>query len=136
MNRNEPMSTERFRRLAEAYGGSILRWPEADRDKAEHLATDPHHAAILEEATELDDELDRWTQELPDDDLVARIVAAAPSVRHPSKTRRRLWWSGIGLAAALAGAATGGLTVATILSDDHATPEITTAFGNFSEPGL
>ena len=48
------MTLEEFRRLADAWGGDIARWPHALRPDAEALARRPEAAAILDEARALD----------------------------------------------------------------------------------
>jgi len=45
--------------------------------------------------------------------------------------RAKLWWSGVGIAAALAGAAAGTAAVATAAPVD-ATPESSTSFGDIA----
>jgi hypothetical protein len=48
------MTLDEFRRLADARGGDIARWPPAVRAEATALAQDKEAAAILAEARELD----------------------------------------------------------------------------------
>jgi hypothetical protein len=48
------MTLEEFRRLADAWGGDIARWPQGVRREAEALAQSPEAAAILDEARALD----------------------------------------------------------------------------------
>lgn len=52
---NATMTPTRFRALAEAYGGAIDRWPEAERRAArELLLRDPGLRAVLDAESELD----------------------------------------------------------------------------------
>jgi len=49
------MTIDEFRQLAEAWGGTVARWPSAVRADAEALAAgSPHAAAILADADRLD----------------------------------------------------------------------------------
>jgi hypothetical protein len=123
----EPLSASRFMALAEAYG-AIARWPEGVRAEAYRMAAQqPDLAAVLAEAEALDARLDRWRVAPPSPALRAAIVAA----RSRSRWHRvRLWWSAIGLAAALAGA-TAGSFAAAVVPVDHP-PGDETAFGNLS----
>lgn len=124
----EPLSPERFAALADGYGGTIARWPEAVRGPALTLARDPATAAILGEAERLDVLLDRWRVAAPS----AALQAAIMKRRHrPWARRARLWWSGLGIAAAVAGAAAGSLAAAATLPADRAADE-STAFGNLA----
>lgn len=55
------MNAERFRDLAEAWGGDLDRWPAAERDQARaFLAVSPDAAQALAEARGLDAALDAW----------------------------------------------------------------------------
>jgi hypothetical protein len=52
---NQPLTTERFRALAEAYGGRLERWPDAERKAArELLLQHPELRAVLAEEAALD----------------------------------------------------------------------------------
>lgn len=123
----ERLSPARFAELAEAYGGAVARWPEAVRGLALALAREPSMAAILAAADELDARLDAWRVAAPSPALRAAIWERRP---RPLLRRARLWWSGLGIAAAVAGAAAGSLAAAA-LPVDHAAEEAT-AFGNLS----
>ncbi|MGO4411082.1 hypothetical protein AB4Y66_13640, partial [Brevundimonas sp. M-11_2] len=49
------MTYERFEYLADAYGGDLRRWPEAEREAARALtAVDARAAALLAQADRLD----------------------------------------------------------------------------------
>lgn len=125
-----PLTSARFAALAEAYGGSIGRWPEAVRDEARRMAGDPAMQAILAEADALDAHLDAWRMPAPSLSMRARV---AGSWRRPLSRRARLWWSGLGIATALAGAAAGSVAAAAALpGDPAATAEDITAFGNLA----
>lgn len=106
------MTIDRFRSLAEAYGGSVARWPAGEREAAAALmAAAPNAArAILEEADALDSVLDSWRPVAASRDVLERIVASAP-VR---QARRHLSWlwgagAGFGLAAACAAGLAAGV---------------------------
>lgn len=107
------MTPDRFAALADAYGGTIARWPAAERDAARaHLAAHPEAAAALAREAGLDAILAGWTVPGPGAALAARIAATA---MHGQGRRRRLmlWLSGLGTAATLAGGlATGAGIVA------------------------
>jgi len=124
----EPMTLDRFRTLADAYGGVIARWPEDQRDAAMRFAAHPEAVTILQEASAVDTMLDAWSVPAPASSLSDRI-ADHRAMPHPSPAGRvRLWWSGIGIAAALAGAASGTAAVAT-MSPGDAPQENVTSFG-------
>ena len=124
----EPMTFDRFRDLADAYGGDVTRWPAEARAAAMALATHPTAIAILAHATALDTVLDSWAVPAPSPALAARLVGLAPTPNRSPAARARLWWSGVGIAAALAGAASGTAAVA-MVSPNDVSPESGTSFG-------
>lgn len=124
----EPMTLERFAGLAEAYGGAVARWPAADRDAAMAMAATPMAVAILAQASMLDDMLDAWRVPAPSDRLRTTLSAAVPT-RAP--TRARFWWSGIGIAATLAGA-TAGVTAVALLAPVDMSTDTATSFGDLA----
>ena len=130
------MPIERFRALAEAYGGVIARWPEAERTSAASGASEPAYAAALAQAIALDAALDQWTVPGPSPALAAGIIAAAPPPPLRWGRKAKLWWSGMGLAAILAGAAAGSMAVAAVTPSGFVHSTDDTAFGAvLSEPG-
>jgi len=126
----EPLTERRFVELADAYGGVIARWPEAVRAQAMELAQRPDMRAVLAEAERLDARLDLWTVAAPAPALAARIAAAR---RAPLSRRARAWWSGIGIATALAGAAAGSVAAAVVAPPGHAMSDDATAFGDLGQ---
>jgi hypothetical protein len=95
------LSLERLRSLAEAYGGSPERWPDAERAAAERLvASSPAAAAVVRAAAELDRLLGHAVVEPPSLGLATRVLAAAPRRRRAPNLRRILF-----MAAPLAAAA-------------------------------
>jgi hypothetical protein len=124
----DPLTPARFAELAEAYGGTIARWPEAVRADAIRLAADPALRALLEEQDRLDARLDLWRIEAPDPALRQRIAARRPIA---FSRRARLWWSGLGIATALAGATAGSIAAAAAVPAASAVAgDETTVFGN------
>jgi hypothetical protein len=124
----DPLTPGRFRALAEAYGGVIDRWPIETRAAARRMATEPSARAILDEAGALDAALDAWTVLAPDAVLREQVMPA--TVPAASVWRQaRLWWSGIGIATALAGAVAGSVAAAAVAPADPPT-ENATAFGD------
>jgi hypothetical protein len=110
-----PLTPARFAELAEAYGSVIAR--------------EPAMQAILAEAEWLDARLDAWRVPAPSPALRDRVVA---SRRVALLRRARLWWSGIGIATALAGAVAGSVGVAVAMPSDHAIADEATAFGDLT----
>src|SRR5947209_4047523 len=102
----DPLSLERFRDLADAYGGVIARWPEQHRAEAMQIVQTPGAA-----------ELER------------RLSASAPVSGRRIASRARLWWSGIGIAAALSGAVAGAAAVA-VLAPIEMPSDSGTSFGD------
>lgn len=100
------MDAERFEQLAEAYGGDLNRWPEAERDAAQAFAEVNGHAParVLAEARRLDAALDAVPAPAASDLLRARIISAAPrpAVAWIGFGGRSRWTSWAGLAAACA----------------------------------
>jgi hypothetical protein len=125
----QPLTFERFQELADVYGGVIARWPDAVREEARIMALEPRCAALLASASALDQALDSWAVEPASPAARERAVAALPASRRGLGVRARLWWAGLGLAAALAGAAAGAATVA-ILPPMDAPPGGATSFGD------
>ena len=125
---NELLTLDRFEELADAYGGVIAHWPEHVREAATRMAARPDAARILARATALDDALDAWTVPSPSDALRRIVTRDAPAPSRDWALRARLWWSGIGIAAALAGAVTGTAAVAVVSPADTSTGS--TSFGD------
>ena len=126
----EPLTETRFVELADAYGHVIARWPEAVRAQATEMARLPRMRAVLADAERLDGRLDLWKVDAPTPEFAARIVGAR---RSPLSRRARLWWSGIGIATALAGATAGSVAAATVLPASHAMSDDATAFGDLGQ---
>jgi hypothetical protein len=126
---NEPLTLERFQELADAYGGVVARWPETVRGAAMQMAAGPAAIAILADASALDETLDAWVASPASDALRGRVLAGAPIATQSIVGRARLWWSGIGIAAALAGVAAGTAAVALVAPLDASTGS-STSFGD------
>lgn len=126
----EPLSEQRFIELADAYGGVIARWPEAVRAPAAELARRPAMQAVLADAGRLDARLDLWTVAPPPRALADRIVAGRG---RPLVRRARLWWSVMGTATALAGAAAGTAAASAALPSHHAVADEATVFGDLAQ---
>lgn len=107
------MTFDRFAALANAYGGSIERWPASERHAARaYLEASPEAHALLAQAAWLDATLASWTVPGPGAALAARITTAATR-QHARRRRLLLWLSGLGTATTLAGGlATGAGLVA------------------------
>lgn len=112
------MNRDRFEDLAQAYGGQIGRWPQAERDAAAlFAASEPAAAqALLAAASDLDAALEAWVAPVADAGLREAIVASAPQ----PKPRRALavWAWRAGLGASLAAACAAGVLVGVRLSPD------------------
>jgi hypothetical protein len=128
----EPLDLDRFRSLAEAYGGDIGRWPASLQNQSRLTAHAPEAEKILREAGKLDAILSSLRVEAsPAPGLAEKIIAAAPRMHGLARRRLRLWWTCIGLAAALSGAAAGSVAAATLVPSDHG--YATTLFGDFGD---
>lgn len=125
------MDIEHFRRLAESYGAIIERWPEALRPAARIAAQSLEGQEIIEKERALDETLDLWSVPVLSADL-ARTTGDKTLASHQKILRRmRLWWTGIGVAAALSGALTG--TAATALMWQAPQPYTSTVFGDLDD---
>ncbi len=119
------VSAQRFKALVDAYGADPVRWPEAEREGAlRFMADDARAGAWLEEARSLDGLLDAGREVVTAEEIEAQhwqvltrmlMKPATNVVVFPRRTatpltRRRvvpLLWTGIGLAACIAGATVG-----------------------------
>ena len=119
------LSADRFKAIVDAYGADPLHWPDAERDAAlRFLAEDARAQAWLDEARALDALLDAGLEIASPEDEQAQLdrvlanmlekpatnVVAFPRKRVMSRGDRRVlpWlWTGIGLAACIAGATIG-----------------------------
>lgn len=119
------VSADRFKAIVDAYGADPARWPDAERAAAlQFVAGDSRARAWLDAARAVDDLLDAGREAVGAEDEPARyarvlsnmLVNPATNVvvfprRHmaPHANRRILpWlWTGIGLAACIAGATVG-----------------------------
>ena len=133
VNENEAMVPDRFRTLIEAYGASVDRWPAQERVRAEPLLLDPQYRSVLSGARTVDRFLDEWMVPAPSQDLADRVTTSAPASIFEHFARWRLWLSGVGLAAAMAGAVAGSVIVAALSPTDSGWLPLTTAFGDLSE---
>lgn len=135
----EPMMTsDRFRTLAEAFGGAIDRWPQAEQSAARaRLAADPTLATVLGEAAALDAFLDATPEPVFSGVLRERLIADARQARPRAGPVMR-WLSGAGLAAAcLVGVVTGAHYSDHLLGERTTTTDsvaqTTTAFDSQSD---
>jgi hypothetical protein len=127
------MTPERFETLAEAFGGDVARWPQAEREvAAELMAAQPTWAqTVLAGARALDSALSAYAPPTAAPGLAERIAGSAPRPRAVGLWGGWLLPAGMaaGLAAACAagvilGARVGGLppgdtdSVITAVSDD------------------
>ena len=123
---SEPLTIDRFRALADAYGGVIARWPGNVAEEALRLSNTPEGGAALAEALVLDEMLDLWSVPPPSAVLAKRISLGTP---RPSLARSaKLWWSAVGLAAALSGATAG--VAATLVVSPANQADSMTVFGD------
>lgn len=104
------MDMTRFTALADAFGGRIERWPEAERDAAWRFLADEGEAAraVLAEGLELDEALEVLRPPQPSAGLREAILAAAPKSR-PARSPLWRWLTGAGLGAGLAAACAAGV---------------------------
>ncbi|CZT37257.1 hypothetical protein [Rhizobium sp. 9140] len=151
----DPMTIQRFRALTEIYGAGLERWPVTERVAAERLLRDPVAMQVLREAHALDAAMNVWKDTPVPADLFARVAAAlddneksrgmagrekrdasqvAASVgQNPLKgIGHRLWWLGVGLAAAVSGLAAGSVAASTLVQDDPYDAAVT-SFGNLPD---
>lgn len=134
-SRNEPaMDARRFAALAQAYGGDLRRWPEAERMAGTVFAASGAGKAILRQAGTLDALLDSYRVDAPDKALHGSILQAAG--RHLVQRRRQwFWWLGLGLAGIGLAGAVAGLALVTIVTpevqpDHYVLDANATAFGD------
>jgi len=101
------MTPERFEALAEAYGGDVARWPDAEREAAAAwMAAEPMRAGeILARAGDLDAVLAAYAPPRAMPGLAERIAAGAPRPR----ARWTGWLLPAGMGAGLAAACAAGL---------------------------
>ena len=105
------MTSERFAALADAYGGEIGRWPEGERLAARaYLQAHPEARPILLRQAGLDEALGAWTVSRPTASLAAAIARDVLG-RQTLFRRLRVWLSGAGAAAALAGGVAAGMSL-------------------------
>jgi len=112
------MNLDRFQTLADAFGGSITRWPMDVQDAAfAFTAASPNEAALaLAAARDLDEDLDGAERLLPGAALRQRIIDAAPKTRRSLRTPFQRWLAGVGVGAGLAAATAAGLIAGVNLS--------------------
>ena len=116
------MIPERFETLAEAFGGDVACWPDAEREAAAALmAAEPAWAEqVLARAGELDAALAAFSPPRAASGAMDRILATAPQ---PPATRR---WTGwlvpAGMGAGLAAACAAGMVLGARISE-RATPQ-------------
>jgi anti-sigma factor RsiW len=117
------MTRDRFDHLADAYGGDLQRWPDAERSEARALIEQDEAArAHLAAAGSLDLLLDAAPRPVASAALRERVIASAAGVRLRSRRRYGFdplaWVSGAGwAAAACAGVVLGGALAAHMTAD-------------------
>lgn len=120
------MTRERFENLADAYGGDLRRWPEAERVAGRALAAaDPRAAALLLEADAVDALLDSAPRLAASHALREQVIAAAAGAGLGRRRRGAIgvltWLSGAGwAAAACAGVAFGVVLTGQMTADIRA----------------
>lgn len=123
---SQPMDETRFGALAEAWGGDLRRWPEAEREAARAFAQAcPGQAErLLLEAEALDAVLDASPRPAVSAALRDRVIAAGPRPRGGSGAswpalRRLIWLGGAGWAAAACAGVVFGTNLGGHLADQQ-----------------
>ena len=133
------MDAKRFAALAEAYGGDLRRWPEAEREAATAFASSEAGQAISRRAGTLDALLDSYRVQPPSKALHGSILRVAD--RHIVQRRhQRFWWLGLGLAGIGLAGAIAGLALVTVVTpetqpDHYVLDANATAFGDVGPDG-
>lgn len=129
------MDRARFEALAEAFGGDVTRWPEAERGAALALLADQPALAreVLAAATRLDGMLDALPAPAAGAALRGRVLAAAPMARPARSWRRWLTGAGVGfgLATACAAGLVAGVSAAQPSPDDRRADAVLTEAAAF-----
>lgn len=119
------MTLDRLTVLAEAWGGDLRRWPEADRAAAERiLADEPAARAVLDAATAFDALLSSSPQPRVSAALRDGVIAAATRAGLKPRPARWFWLdrlvlaSGAGWAAAACAGVVAGLSLTTHMTAD------------------
>lgn len=117
------MMYERLAYLADAYGGDLRRWPEAEREAARALvAADPRAAALLREADGLDALLDAAPRPAPSHALREAVIASAAGAGLKARRRGAIgplaWLSGAGWAAAACAGVVFGINLTSHMTAD------------------
>jgi hypothetical protein len=114
------MTPERFETLAEAHGGDVARWPDAEREAAaELMAAQPAWARnVLAGAGDLDAMLTAYAPPRGSAGLAERIAAGAPQAR----ARWVRWLLPAGMGAGLAAACAAGVVAGAQLHAPSSTP--------------
>lgn len=112
------MNLDRFQTLADAFGGSISRWPADVQDEAyAFMATAPDEAAqALAEARALDEDLDSAERLSPSHALRMSVIDAAPRARVAARGPFRRWLTGAGVGIGLVTAACAGIVIGVSMS--------------------
>lgn len=125
MNRTS-MDETRFGALAEAWGGDLRRWPEAERDAARAFVASHPRAAedLLFEADALDALMDASPRPAVSEGLRERIMAAAPAAGRGvrgawASLPKLLWLGGAGWAAAACAGVVFGTNLGGHLADQR-----------------
>ena len=120
------MTYERFETLADAFGGDLRRWPEAEREAARALLdSDPRAAVLLRKADGLDALLDAAPRPVASHALRETVIASAAGagLGVGLRARRRgpgslAWLSGAGWAAAACAGVVFGVNLTSHLTAD------------------
>jgi hypothetical protein len=117
------MTFERFEHLADAYGGDLRRWPEAEREAGRALASaDPRAAGLLAQADRLDVLLDAAPRPAVSHALRERVIAAAAGAGLKPRRGRTpgllAWLSGAGWAAAACAGVVFGISLTAHMTAD------------------
>lgn len=138
------MNRERFRALAAAYGGTVSRWPVAERGAARWFAFCHHRTSrdILRKARRLDRILQHSTSLNLGMEFRASLIQGAPCI-HKANGKRRTWFCaivGAGLAAACTAGIVAGFAIAPLTTWPLASPTdpaevAASALGNPTELG-
>ncbi|ESQ81265.1 hypothetical protein [Asticcacaulis sp. YBE204] len=145
----QPMTSDRFEAIIEAYGATPSRWPEAERDAARaFMQREPQIArALMAEARGIDALLGSLAAPEPSDalqwEVLARLMPAAVVEKvadeynvvpftAPAKPKSRVMWLASGLAAACAAGVIFGVNIGLASTADLRAEDVLVA-ANYSD---